>query len=41
MLETLRRIYINTGNLEVLVKAEEKCWITAEQKQQIIDEVTK
>ncbi len=41
MLETLKRIYSNTGNIEVLIKAEEKGWITEEQKQQIIDEVTK
>ncbi|WP_312371887.1 XkdX family protein [Lachnoclostridium sp.] len=41
MYETLKRIYINTRNLEVLIKAEEKGWITEEQKQQIIDDVTK
>ena len=41
MYETLKRIYVNTGNVEVLTKAVEKVWITEEQKQQIIDEVAK
>nr|DAF69109.1 MAG TPA: hypothetical protein [Bacteriophage sp.] len=41
MYETLKRIYINTGNVEVLVRAEQKGWITEEQKQQILDEVAK
>lgn len=41
MYETLKRIYTNTGNADVLTKAVEKYWITEEQKQQIIEEIAK
>lgn len=39
MYDTLKRIYTNTKNVEVLTRAVEKVWITEEQKEQIMVEV--
>lgn len=40
MYETIKRIYLKTGNREAVEKAQEKGWITAEQAQTILDMAT-
>lgn len=40
MYETIKRIYLKTGNREAVEKAQEKGWITAEQAQTILGMAT-